>query len=246
MPIALLVVPVAAAFDPLLARFHVSGTARWHVLALVLVAGLAVADLPYLARFSSSAMELEVRNTLESLPPDSVIFGSIDELDVGTRYLQLARGIRPDVLFVRTDDLFRPWYRARFGNAGLRLEGRLGVPLKIDLADQVLAQGRPLFVSQGEATELVRFTKVPYGVVTRILPAWTPRPSIAEVVELNRQLFERFHLDYPFPGPDDEYATWVHRNYARLWTILGQALLASGNRDAAGEAEAIAARLSPR
>lgn len=45
------------------------------------------------------AMENEVRNTLSSLPPKAVVLGSDSELDVGFRYLQLARGERPDVLW---------------------------------------------------------------------------------------------------------------------------------------------------
>ncbi len=44
-------------------------------------------------------MENEVRNTLSSLPPKAVVLGSDSELDVGFRYLQLARGERPDVLW---------------------------------------------------------------------------------------------------------------------------------------------------
>jgi hypothetical protein len=246
MSILLIAVPIAVGLDPLAARVSKRMPVVSHVLALLVIGGLAVARLPQLERFSSPAMELEVRNTLESLPTAAVIFGSIDELDVGIRYLQLARDVRTDVLFVRADDLAEPWYHALFPNAGLRVDAPMGVPLKVYLAEQVLAQGRPLFVSQGEAVELTGYVKVPYGIVTQVLPRGAHRPSLGEVVTLNRRLFGRFRLDYAFPGPADEFATWIHRNYARVWTMLAQAMAANGQADTAAELEEIARQLSPR
>lgn len=249
MPIALLVVAVAMSFDDLarLVRAVPSWVtqARVHAALLLAVSVLLLARVPELRRFQSPAMEYEVRNTLESLPSHAVVFGSIDELDVGIRYLQLARGLRPDVVFVRWEAMVDDWYRSRFAKYGLDAIPPGPAPLNARLASQVLSTGQPLFVSQGQAIGLEAFPKYPYGILIRVLPQGSARPSIDEVVALNRELFARFDLAYSAPGPDDEFATWMHNNYARVWRTLGQALAANGNEAAATEAFAVARQLAP-
>jgi Protein of unknown function (DUF2723) len=224
VPILLLVIPVAAGLDWIGERLS-SALPRVRLAKLSPVIGLvllvsAMRTLPYLQRFHSPAMENEVRNTLSSLPPNAVVLGRDSELDVGFRYLQLACGERPDVLYIRWGTMHLDWYRARFARDGFVFELTPG-DLRRNLANAVLATGRPLFVAAQDAASLEPLQLYPYGILVRALPAGQPFPSVAEVFALNRKLFDGFALDYVRPGPDDEYATWAHLNYARVWQRIG-------------------------
>ena len=59
------------------------------------------------------------------------------------------------------------------------------------------------------------------------------------------QLYAAFVLDDPRPGPNDDYATEVHRRYAGIWDILSRAAERAGNRELAVEARTIANQLGP-
>ena len=62
---------------------------------------------------------------------------------------------------------------------------------------------------------------------------------------INEQLFDRFALDYPRPGPDDEFATEVHLRYTATWDIIGRALEKAGERELAVQAFERARSLAP-
>ena len=249
IPVLLLVIPVAAGLDWIGHRLgaalpHVRISKLSPVVGLVLMVS-AIRALPYLQRFHSPAMENEVRNTLSSLPPKAVVLGSDSELDVGVRYLQLARGERPDVMYIRWGTMDLDWYRARFARDGFAFEPGPG-DLKREVAAAVLATGRPLFVAATEGDSLEPLQLYPFGILFRVLPAGQRFPSVAEVFALNRKLFDAFSLAYPRPGPDDEYAAWAHQHYARVWQRIGDEAARAGRRDDAVTSYALMRELSPR
>jgi hypothetical protein len=204
----------------------------------------AIQTLPYLQRFHSPAMEYEVRNTLRSLPPNAVVLGRDSELDVGVRYLQLARGERTDVTYIRWGTMNLDWYRAHFERDGLAVEPAPG-DLRQQLASAVIAKGRPLFVVPQDAAALAPLQVYPFGILFRVLPPGERFPPVEEVFALNRKLFDGFALDYPRPGPDDEYATWAHLNYARVWQRIGDEAARAGRRDDAAISYELMRTLAP-
>jgi len=234
VPILLLVIPVATGLDWMGERLmsalpNVRISKLSPVIGLVLIVN-AIQTLPYLQRFHSPAMENEVRNTLSSLPPNAVVLGRDSELDVRFRYLQPACGEPPDGLHLRGGPMHLDWYRARFARDGFTFELTPG-DLRRNLANAVIATGRPLFVAAQDAASLEPLQLYPFGILVRALPANQPFPSVAEVFALNRRLFDGFALDYVRPGPDDEYATWAHLNYARVWQRIGDEAARAGLND---------------
>jgi hypothetical protein len=187
-----------------------------------------------------------VRNTLASMPPDAVILaGDVDEMDVGIRYLQLARGERPDVLFLRWRDGAVDWYREKFAPYGLTLPA--GTPYSAEAVVGLFqSRGRPVFVYWWEKELRAQFPSYPFGVLVRLLPPGTTPPSIDAVFEINRELFLKFDLAYPSPGKHDEFATWVHRKYAGTWGRLADDLLAAGKQAKAATAIELARALGPQ
>ncbi len=245
LPVLLLVIPVAAGLD-------LAGTALGRrmrdavaiALALASFVALAVAALPDVRRFHSPALELVVRNTLASLPPNAVMFGTTDEFDVTMRYLQLAVGLRPDVVFVRPGAMWDPRYAARFARDGLVFD-----PAKdssVTLAGRVLESGRPLFVTPWEKDVIKAYPSYRFGVLMRVLPPTAAAPSLDDIIALDRAVFEKFELDYPTPGPDDEVATIVHVHYAGVWKHIGDALTVAGRRDEAASAYEVSRQLAPK
>lgn len=250
LPLTLLVIPVAIGIDQCATWFAERApnlaTSRVPVVLVTLVLlARGITTLPYLARFQSPAMERGVEHMLRSLPAHAVVLGGVNELDVGTRYLQLTRGVRPDVLFVRWQDLAIDWYRRRFVHYGLDFTPAPGEPFKLRLAEHVLATGRPLFVGLSHGRDLEPLGRYPFGVVYRILPRGVFPPSAQEVFEMNRALFETLDLRYPRPGPDDETATWMHQHYQDHWRRLGDAMLRAGDRERAAIAYELAEQLAP-
>jgi hypothetical protein len=249
VPLLLLIIPVAVGLDWMGERLmsalpNVRLTKLSPVIGLVLIVS-AIRTLPYLQRFHSPAMENEVRNTLSSLPPNAIVLGPDNELDVGVRYLQLACGERRDVMYIRWGTMHLDWYRARFARDGFAFELTPG-DLKRNLANAVIATGRPLFVAASDGGSLEPLQLYPYGILFRALPAGQPFPPVAEVFALNRKLFDTFALDYERPGPEDEYATWAHLNYARVWQRIGDEAARAGLRDEAAMSYELMRALSPK
>jgi hypothetical protein len=218
----------------------------WTPLAYLVFVGALIVALPDVSRYRTPAMENMVRNTLESMPQDAVILaGGVDELDVGIRYMQLARGERLDVLFLRWRDGEVAWYREKFAPYGLTLPP--GTPYSGQAVAQLyLSSGRPVFVFWWEKELRAQFPSYPFGVLVRLLPVGTKPPTLDEVFELNREMFLKFDLAYPPPGKHDEFATWVHRKYAGTWGRLADDLLAAGKQAEAATAIELARALGPQ
>lgn len=251
LPSLLLVIPVAVGLDLTLDRIAAHrklptlGAASRALVSVVVFAAVAVTALPHVAGIHSPAMERGVQNLLGSLPPSSVVLGQGDDLHVGVRYLQLARGVRPDVAYVHWSAMGTPWYRERMAQLGVVLEPAAGEAPSLAVARHVLASGRPLLVDPSQAKILSAYPSYPFGVLIRVLPHGAPVPTLDEVVELNKQMFARFDLDYARPHAADEYAAQMHLRYARLWQDLGRALGRAGRPADAAWAQGVAAQLAP-
>ncbi len=251
LPLLLLAIPVAVGISEAAARVTARRTEPLRPGLVAIAAHLAFAlaialSLPQVGRYRSPAMEYMARNTLASLPPNAVVMApAVDELDVGIRYLQLTAGMRPDVLFFRWRDASVAWYRDKLIAAGLPVAA--GETYTGGLViDRLHAAGRPVFAYWWDAELVKTYPTYPYGVLVRVLPRDAKPPPLAEVVATNREMFEKFELGYAFPGPADEFATWVHRKYAGTWARLAEQLNAAGMHEQAAEAVALARALGPQ
>jgi hypothetical protein len=242
LPALLLALPIAHAFDRLPAWRDSLVTT---LVATAAVAGLAGASLPYVGRVHSPAVELSAQNMLATLPRDAVIIHGQDELHAVTGYVQWARGLRQDVRVVTWPLMSMEWYRARVAARGIVSANSPGSP-RVQLVRALLARGVPVFVDSFQRDVVETFQVHPYGILARVLPEGGTLPTVPEVVALNEQLFARFALDYPRPGPDDEFATEVHRRYSATWSIIATMLERSGDREGAARAQARSRELAPR
>jgi hypothetical protein len=239
LPALLLAVPVAAALDLACARITRPMIAA--ALAAAGFAALALAALPRLVRVRCPAMELGVQNLLRSLPPGAIAVVISEDQCFGGRYLQLARGERPDVALVCSELLRRDWYRAAWAGRGLAMPFDPGVAL----GQALLATGRPVFVDPGLTAVRARFASYPFGVVYRVLPDGGAPPAASEIAVINRDVFRAFELDYPHPHRDDDFAAVAHRRYAAAWVAIAELLAAAGDRDGARDALEVARSLQP-
>ena len=239
LPAVLLAVPVAALID--LAGERLPRSAPATALAVLGFAVLAAAGWPGLARIHSPALELGVQNLLRSLPPRAIAVVIADDHCSGGRYLQLARGERPDVALVCAGMLPMRAYRDSWARRGLALPSRNDPRL----GDALLATGRPVFVDPFIHVVLDAFPAYPFGVLRRVLPRDAGPPPVGEVVALNRDLYRAFDLDYPRPDRGDDYPALVHLRYASTWAGLARVLDAAGDREAAHDARDLAYQLLP-
>lgn len=247
MATLLLAVPVAAAFDLAVARhearIRAAGAAAIAVLGFVTAAILA---LPELSRARTPAVEHAMHGLLRGLPPNAVVIISGDITFLGTGYLQVARGERPDAIIV-------PWrlvgdraYRERLARRGIVIEKTSVAKPSVPIAEHILAGGRPLLVDRSLGNVLTALPSYPYGTLFRVLPRGQARPSLDEVAALNRDWFAALDLDYPRPGPGDEYPTAIHEGYAATWRILADGFAGLGRPDDAASAAQLVRELGPR
>src|SRR5262249_14917971 len=102
--------------------------------------------LPRLSRVRSPAIDHGLRAMLVNLPPDSVVIISGDIPYLGSGYLQLAEGVRPDVVVVLWHFVGVRWFRDRLVRRGLPIDAREDGMPSVRIAEGILATGRPLFV----------------------------------------------------------------------------------------------------
>ncbi len=252
-PTLILVVPLALALD-LVATAIVRRASSIHVrpvLAaalppLVLVA-FAIRSLPTLALVHSPAAEMGVRNILHSAPKDAIVIGAPDIFHFGLAYVQGALGIRRDVCPITIVQLnlrhHRDWVRAR---CGLDLEGLpRDVPVNTYVAELALATGRPVMIDAYQAQIATTFPTYPHGILYRVLPKGSPLPTLDELYAINKELFDRFELDFPHPSRHDEIATKFNELYTRTWHILSDAFHEAGRRTEWEHATRMALRFAP-
>jgi hypothetical protein len=239
LPALLLAIPVAAALD--VPAASVKRPVLAAALPLVVFAGLVVVALPSIARLHTPAVELGVRNLLRSLPHDAVVHVVPDDLCGGSIYLQEARRERPDVVVMCAAMLRLPWYRTQLSRRTMGVDAVPG-----GLSEALVRSGRPVFVDPQLTNALAAYPNYPHGVVRRVQPLGTPVPPPVEVAALNKKLFAAFDLDYPWPGPADEYAALAHYRYAGAWSAIARLLAAVGDRAAAQDAMELSAQLTPK
>jgi hypothetical protein len=247
LPALLLAPAVAGAFELAIARF--GERLRPTVAAAIAVLGFATAALiavPDLLRVRTPAVENAMRGMLRGLPPNAIVLGTGDIPHFGIGYLQDACGVRRDVVHVYWRSVQIHWYRDRLAQRGLVIDTSAKGAPSVRIAEQILASGRPLLVDTALGNVLKEFPSYPYGTLFRVLPRGQARPPLDEVAAQNHAWFAALDLDYPVPGPDDEYPTAIHEGYAETWRIIADGYTALGRPDAAAEAAAKMAELGPR
>jgi hypothetical protein len=245
LSVVVLAVPVATVLDVGLARANrFADLARGTGFAVAVFALLVATALPELERVHSPAVEASSRNLLASLPQGAIVVVASEDQCFGVRYLQLAEGVRSDVTLVCWTLTMRDWYVARLAAQGVAVDMSAGGPAPVEEVERWLATGRPVVVDFVQKPALT-LPSYPLGVLYRVLPRGTQAPSLRDALELQRETFAGFDLDYPRPHADDDFAAVAHERYAIAWRHLGRALAASGDTDDAAEALALAAQLAP-
>ncbi|HEU0033786.1 MAG TPA: DUF2723 domain-containing protein [Kofleriaceae bacterium] len=249
LPVLLLAIPIAAAFDRVGdARVKLDQLRSPKVatgLALVGFLAMVAVALPRLRAVHSPAMERGFVHMIRSLPEHALVIADSEDICFGLEYLQQARGERPDIDVVCWILTSRGWYRQRMRARGLVFTKQFSLEPTLEQAQLFLDTKRPLFVDRSQKQLLASFPSYPYGLLVRLLPKGAPAPTLPEVVELNRAIYAAFDLDYPRPGPDDDYATIAHKRYAATWVTLAEALRAAGDEQGAQDAIAVARQLYP-
>lgn len=243
LPILLLAIPLAVVIEPLLERVALT---LGSVVAVFAFAAIAGRSLPHQMRAQSPAIENALRATLDALPPKSVVIVSPESFHFGFAYLQDVIGLRPDVIVISWPKIKSPEYRDRLARrTGLAFTAPKGGVLSAAVAEQVLARGQPMFIDAYGGGIARAFPTYPLGLLFRVLPRGTQPPSPREVYELNHAMLEKQDLAYSHPFEEDEPAADLHVFYARTWSMIGDALAASGDADDAASAREIAAGLAP-
>ena len=248
LPAMLMAIPIAVGLDGLAKWIPPTRISERTCIAIAATVGFAAAagtSLPHILRVHTRAVENGVRNMLRSLPADAVVIEAADDLHQGAGYVQWALGERQDVVMVTWSMMSMQWYRDRVSLRGIVAPPGEAPPL-VRLGNALLASGKALFVDRSLAASFTTFPTYPYGILIRVLPHGVKPPSVSEVFELNRAIYAKFELDYPRPGPDDEYPTEVHRRYAATWDVLARALRAVGKDDDADWALEAAREIGPQ
>ncbi len=251
LPLALLAVPTAYAFDVALRRARERTRAATlprivgAMAVLVLVARGAI-SLPSVAVAHSFEVEQGLVNILRTLPRDAILIGSTDVLHFGMGYLQSVEGQRADVSVIATPQLGLPHYRERVYKAtGIVVQRATGgQKLSVSVAESALATGRPVFIDPLQANIAMSLPTYPYGIVFRVLPRGAAVPPPEVVLAINKDVFARYELGYVPPGPGEPAE--LHPQYARTWQMLSGALAGPAHRDARAFALDMAEKLSPR
>lgn len=252
LPTLMLTPAVAAAFDLLKAYMRPREAIRARVatvgVAVIATLGfgaIAGRSLPELQRVHSPAYDHALRATLASLPPNAVVVIAQGAYHFGFGYLRVVERQRPDVTFVMRPQLPNPSYRARLARKGIHAQMNGDKLASVQIADDVLASGRPLYVDSLGTGILKEFPTVPYGLLFEVKPRGSQLPPIDEVAQTNFELFAKFDLEYPRPHSTDDFAAVVHNGYATTWRIIGRAFESAGNAAGAERAFALADKLAP-
>lgn len=255
MSLLLLVIPVALGIDAIFDRARTKVATPMFdrlgvqvALAAAIFVGTAGLSLGYVRATHSPAVEQGVLNFLRSMPENAVVLTTADDMYFGSTYAQLTLGVRRDVVIVSWPMTVLPWYRERLAKRGVAIDPYANKGTEqpsIVVANQVHALKRPLFCEISLGNVLQAFPTYPYGMVFRVLPAGTPRPTLDEIVEMNHDVFSKFVLDYPFPDEEMEYAAEMHVRYARTWHIIARAFLEAGRRSDARAASDLVKQLAP-
>ncbi|MDB4959673.1 MAG: hypothetical protein JWO36_7242 [Myxococcales bacterium] len=253
LPSMLMALPVAIGFDRgwSLLSTKLSAPPR-HALALGSLLATAAfitaaaMSLPYVGRVHTPALEQGVKNMLLPLPTNAVVIVALDQYTFGLGYLQAALGERPDVTVISWPQAPLAGYRDRLATrSGIRISKQVEGAASVDVADQVLAAGRPLFIDGWELNIAKTFPTYPFGLLFRVIPRHSALPPIEDVFAINKSLFDKLEFGYPFPDRDSDFASEFHSSYAQTWRIIQDALERRGKLEDAAYAREMVKALAP-
>ncbi|HEV7558339.1 MAG TPA: hypothetical protein VGO00_22875, partial [Kofleriaceae bacterium] len=246
LPVLLLCIPTAIAFEAGLSRVRLPSRAAW--VAPLVVVITAATSLPYVSRVRTTSLTLLGRNALRSLPPDAIVIVRSDDTFYAQIYVQELEGERTDVTIVSWWLIVFPWYRERLAKQGLVLDPYAATPgpWARRIAHQIWKTKRPLFTETQDPRFGPLFDAIPYGIFVNVPPPGALAPSLGEIVAKNRSLYAAFDLSDPRPGRDDEYPTAVHSRYAFTWLLIAKALVDAGHPEDAKAAIAVAREIGPQ
>jgi hypothetical protein len=185
-----------------------------------------------------------VENALANLPPHAIAIIASDTFHYGAGYVQHVLGERPDVEVITWPLVRSPEYRARIAaRTHLAMTAPHDAMLGPTLVGEALAQGRPVFIDEYQATIARAFPTYPLGVLFRVLPRGAPVPSPDAIFAENLALYQKYVVDEVAPEAADEPAASARAEYARTWSLIASLLEAAG-RDP-NPARAVAIGLAP-
>ncbi len=220
--------------------------ARPLVTVVAAAAALAGGAVGFLASRAHNGPEVEnyLQDTLDSTPPNAVVFVKGDVQVFGFAFLQRADGKRRDVTFVSLSLFAADWYRSR-------IEQSLSVTFPADkdgmfdlaqVTDILLSKQHPVaFAVYDAMIDMVLSTHANYpsGTLVRVLPRGVNAPSLRAQEEENERLYLAFRANRA--PPPTVRASWqanVYDHYRRAWNALAADYTERGDRAAAARCTA--------
>ncbi|MDB4942198.1 MAG: hypothetical protein JWP97_1732 [Labilithrix sp.] len=259
LPLALAAILLALAIDACARALAAERGAPSSALTRVILgAGAAVVfaraalSYPDLRERQRPTVDLWLRNVMALLPPDSIVLHTGDHRVSAFLYARCALRERPDVTAIAPRLLLTDWYppqvSAQLGFEvvhGQRRPGT-GAPSLASgaLVEQLLATGRPVFVTDLFAPAVAKLPSYPLGPLVRIVRRPDELPSVASLVTTNEAAFASMQLEPTLPARHT-WAAITISDYARAWTMLAPALEASGDTEGAARCASRAAALTP-
>jgi hypothetical protein len=167
-------------------------------------------------------------------------------------YTRCALGLRPDVEAITPALLLSDWYppqvSARLGFPvvhGVSRDGAAPVLSARELLDQLVATGRPVFLTDWFAKGLDRTTpSYPVGTLIRVVGTSGEVLDPNALLALNEETFTKLEIEPSLPRPGS-WAAVTMRAYARPWNVLANAFRAQGDTTRADACRARARSLTP-
>ncbi len=261
LPLALTSVLVAMSLDACLEaaagrdrRRIERGTRAVAAGAIVVVLLRAGLSYPAVREHQRPTTDDYLHDVLAMVPERSIILATGDDLTGGFMYTRCALGLRPDVEAITPVLLLNDWYpkqvSARLGFPVVHGERRDGAGEPVlsgrELLDQLVATGRPVFVTNWFATGLERARpSYPIGPLIRVVARPDEVPDPQRLAAMNEAVFAGFALEPTLP----KRGTWAGArmlDYARPWAVLAGAFEAAGDPVRAEAYRARARSLTPR
>ncbi len=221
LPEALLSVMAARGFDHLADRAPLGLRVQGVLVGTVALVGFALA-LPEVRDDHRDTVEVYLRDTLHSAPPNAVLLGTGDHRTLGIPYVQRALGERRDVLFINPQLLSLGHYRRRVERAlGRRLPFPEGSSVStVAVAETALSLGRPVLLTDVFSAGIPRaLPTYPFGTMIRVLPRGERVPPPDAILGANDALYARFALR-PARVPLPPWQSDAQTTYARTWSTL--------------------------
>lgn len=261
LPLALTSVLFALSLDACVRAATANDAARAEIArrtlaaaALVVVLLRAGASYGAVQEHHRPTIENYVENVLAMVPERSIVLATGDDRTGAFMYARCALHLRPDVVAITPVLLLNEWYprqvSARLGFPVVHGERtRPGEPPVLSaraLVDQLVATGRPVYVTDWFAKGLDRTTpSYPIGPLIRVVARPDEVPDPERLAALNEEVSARFALEPTLPRK----GTWAGArmlDYARPWGVLAGAFEAAGEHARAEEFRARARSLTPR